>query len=1110
MNLAFKPAGLVIAIFTTSIFSTAIWLTAMQTDDPQTVFEKSRQQLSDGNFRWAADGFRAVVSDAKAPATLVAQSIENAQNCYRSLQSEAEIDALLTVAVSAHPDSPEVLHQAAKTLLQANHYGQVFDQVFYRGLNAQVRVSGTAIRCLEQDRLQALRWLGRAIELSEPESGAELYITLARALLIDRQQGLAWRLQSKTDLALLPDYTNLDQQQNFPSSAAPVDQANAPLLYALPSSFEAAESDGERLHFALHAAQASTTIRPQALMMWASFLDGQFSVATLQPSFWIQRSSELDRDSMFALHTLEESETIAKLASGVQRFPLEEPFNFIAIYRQVLQLDAEESAAAARALVTIFQNRRQYEKAAEIIEMYPSWFASDQLESIRGPRVAFDPMPVQQLPRPELSLVFRNAPRISFRARRVDFEKLLTDTKEFYRNLGSQRSFNSDQPGSSPPDLTAPSQFFTAKQIESYVQQERVEWREEVEPRPRHWDRRIQIQAPIENPGLYLIEATAQLDRDGVSEEHLARTIVWVGSTTLIRTQQAKEVLWRCVDTRSGEPATNTTIEFFGWKFERSAGRARTLTRSFAERTNAAGEVFSNLPSEYSWIAVSRSGASAQPSIAVMGWESFFYRDDRTTEFRQAKAFGVSERPVYRPGDEVKTKFWTAYVAYGDVEAPPLTHEPLLVSVWDPQGKTLAEHQVRTDEFGSFELDFQLPASATLGHYRFTVAKPNPDAERSETTGRRIAPGRSRRPSAVQQAFETSLTFRVEEYRKPEFEVSVLGPSKPVALGETVEARIQAKYFFGSPVTDADVRVVVERSLFAEEYFPPMPFDWCYGPGYWWLGNDYPWYPGWEQWRGCMPPQLGWFPRFPTAPPEVVLDQNLKLDANGEAVVKIDTALAKAVFGDSSDQRYQISVEVRDASRRTITANGEVIAARQPFKLYTWLDRGFYRVGDPVQVNFQSRMLDNTPVVCSGTLELLRISYGADAQPIERAVSSLELNSDDQGQGTQMLTARQAGQYRVRLRMKDANGREVEGGYIFTVRGEGVSGDDFRYSGLELTPEKMHYQPGEKLRLQITADRPNALVALFVRPKEGVYQQPRYVQLTEKSQVVEIDVEEND
>jgi hypothetical protein len=175
-------------------------------------------------------------------------------------------------------------------------------------------------------------------------------------------------------------------------------------------------------------------------------------------------------------------------------------------------------------------------------------------------------------------------------------------------------------------------------------------------------------------------------------------------------------------------------------------------------------------------------------------------------------------------------------------------------------------------------------------------------------------------------------SFRVEEYKKPEFEVSVEAPKEPVMLGEKVTAKVQAKYYFGSPVANATVKYKVTRTAHAQNWYPVAPWDWCYGPGYWWFGYDYPWYPGWQNWVGCVRPWPFWWP-VRRDPPEVVAESEVPVGADGTISIEIDTALAKELHGDT-DHQYTITAEVRDESRRTIVGTGKVLVARQPFNFF--------------------------------------------------------------------------------------------------------------------------------------------------------------------------------
>ena len=86
----------------------------------------------------------------------------------------------------------------------------------------------------------------------------------------------------------------------------------------------------------------------------------------------------------------------------------------------------------------------------------------------------------------------------------------------------------------------------------------------------------------------------------------------------------------------------------------------------------------------------------------------------------------------------------------------------------------------------------------------------------------------------------------------------------------------------------------------------------------------------------------------------------------------------------------------------------------------------------------------------------------------------------------------------------------IEGGYVFTVTGEGFDGSQFRFNHLELIPDKREYAPGDKVHLQVNTDRAGGTVLLFTRPANGVYLPPKVIRLDGKSTVEEIGVVQKD
>ncbi|MCP4215118.1 MAG: alpha-2-macroglobulin, partial [bacterium] len=237
----------------------------------------------------------------------------------------------------------------------------------------------------------------------------------------------------------------------------------------------------------------------------------------------------------------------------------------------------------------------------------------------------------------------------------------------------------------------------------------------------------------------------------------------------------------------------------------------------------------------------------------------------------------------------------------------------------NPKGEKVFGKNIKADLWGGVSGEYTLGDNAALGMY--SVYIPN----------------------------YGSGTFRVEEYKKPEFEVKVEAPPEPVVLGDSLTAKIKANYYFGAPVTEAKVTYKVLRYSHSAVWYPPGPWDWLYGPGYWWSAYDYEWYPGWAKW-GCFRPFPWWWHR-PSPPPEIVMENEVKIGHDGTVDIVIDTSTAKAFHGDT-DHRYEITAEVVDLSRRTITGTGSVLAARKPFSVYARVDRGYYHTGDTIKARF--------------------------------------------------------------------------------------------------------------------------------------------------------------
>jgi len=311
----------------------------------------------------------------------------------------------------------------------------------------------------------------------------------------------------------------------------------------------------------------------------------------------------------------------------------------------------------------------------------------------------------------------------------------------------------------------------------------------------------------------------------------------------------------------------------------------------------------------------------------------------------RTQAFGITDRPVYQPGQDVYGKFWVRRAHYDLDNKSTFAGRKYHITINDALGNTLLkDHPVTADAYGGVEYTLKLAEDAKLGAYSVQLKEVG--------------------------SHRGHHTFRVEEYKKPEYEVIVDSPKEPVMLGEKFEATVKANYYHGAPVKEAKVKVKVMRTRHNDLWFPVSRWDWLYGNGYGWLDIERPWYPGWRYW-GCRCPMPFWWNRGGEQP-EIVLEQELEIGADGTVKIEVDTSLAKAVHGDT-DHRYEVTAEVVDASRRTIVGKGSTIAARQAYQVSVWLDHGYAHVGNAVTATIAARSADGKHVETKGKATLFRI-----------------------------------------------------------------------------------------------------------------------------------------
>ncbi len=257
------------------------------------------------------------------------------------------------------------------------------------------------------------------------------------------------------------------------------------------------------------------------------------------------------------------------------------------------------------------------------------------------------------------------------------------------------------------------------------------------------------------------------------------------------------------------------------------------------------------------------------PIRAIVTPYGYAFASERTTDLT---AFVYTDRPVYRPGHTVHIKAVIRKKVGDTLDLPDANTIELAVT--DADNKTVFKQNVQVSAHGTATADLTLDATAGLGYYDITVG-----GERWSGAG--------------------NGNFYVEEYKKPEYQVTVKPAVPRVLQGNSLQATIEARYFFGEPVANAKVKYVVHTSTH-----------------YWWDEGE----ADSDDADADSSDDSGDSDYMYGASEQQEHDG--VLDANGRLTVTLPTA----IDGKHNDQDYRIEARVTDAANREVAGHSNVLA----------------------------------------------------------------------------------------------------------------------------------------------------------------------------------------
>ena len=457
------------------------------------------------------------------------------------------------------------------------------------------------------------------------------------------------------------------------------------------------------------------------------------------------------------------------------------------------------------------QTRQQFPEAVKqyqaFLEAFPNHKraqdAREQLRRMAQPDIILGQSGVY-LPdaRPKLSFSYRNADSVEFKALKFDLVKYVQGSLETAPTNGwwEYRNFQY--------------YFFQDNRWKKYLGAEAQRWSENVPRPPGNRVAENSTAAPLTEPGASLVEAAVP----GKAEP--SRVLVLVTDLALVQKNvPGKGMLYVC-DARNGQPLPEKSVRFYEhWQIYNQKNQRNDLFwDSTTATTDTNGRIFFVRKHAEQGSSVDAVVTGEQGRIAFSFFQNWNESANEQGEYWEngPRYYVVTDRPVYRPGATVQFRVWARNVQERRYVAPRADEE-LRVEVYDAKNTTVKTLSLKTDEFGGASGEYTLGEEPPLGMWHLSVNGYRPDVHHC-----------------------AGALFRVEEYKKPEFEVSVKPAKTQARLGEKVSARIEARYYFGAPVAHATVSYKIFREDYHHVYFSPGEYDWLYGQGYGRYAYAYP------------------------------------------------------------------------------------------------------------------------------------------------------------------------------------------------------------------------------------------------------------------------------
>ena len=270
--------------------------------------------------------------------------------------------------------------------------------------------------------------------------------------------------------------------------------------------------------------------------------------------------------------------------------------------------------------------------------------------------------------------------------------------------------------------------------------------------------------------GAYLMEVTS--DNTGIAPQ---RELFYV-SNLAVMIQQLPDDRHRyvVVNATDGQPVLGAKIVLYDRNYDDKTGKFKRVIHARMTTDDQGEAYFKNVDGNV--LIYTSTDKFAPAKDIYLSRARYYEKKDDETKYQL-----FTDRAIYRPGQKVHATAVSYIVKKGlDASVPGKSME-LKFILRDANWKQVAEQKATTDEYGTASVDFELPQGGQTGMYHVSVNN------------------------------RANSSFRVEEYKRPTFEITFPKVNEKYNWGDTVVVKASAKTYAGVPVQGAKVEYQVTR-----------------------------------------------------------------------------------------------------------------------------------------------------------------------------------------------------------------------------------------------------------------------------------------------------------